>query len=75
MEYHLSAKGHPLIPIIESFETWVKRRFNSELHLNKLNALLLMWHIHRLIKAAGINLERCVVDFNFSKLSSKKQRH
>jgi len=49
VEYHLSTAGRELIPIIESFGTWGKRWFNSEVNLNKLDALLLMWDIHRLI--------------------------
>jgi len=75
VEYHLSAAGRELIPIIESFGTWGKRWFNSEVNLNKLDALLLMWDIHRLIKPEGISLDNCVVEFNFPELSSKKRRH
>jgi DNA-binding HxlR family transcriptional regulator len=75
VEYHLSAAGRELIPIIESLGTWGKRWFNGEVNLSKLDALLLMWDIHRLIKPEEISLERCVVEFNFPELSSKKQRH
>ena len=75
VEYPLSAEGHELITIIESFGTWGKRWFNSEVNLNHLDALLLMWAIHCLIKPEGISLKSCVVEFNFPQLSSKKRRY
>ena len=74
-ECQLSAAARELIPIIESFGSWGKRWFNGEVKLSKLDALLLVWAIHRLMKPSEISLESCVLEFNFPELSSKKQLH
>ena len=46
-EYHLTASGRELRPIIEAIGNWGQRWINSDLSLENLDATLLMWDMRR----------------------------
>src|SRR5262245_24228973 len=46
-EYHLTAAGKELEPIVEAFGVWGQRWVQKDLSLQNLDATLLMWDMRR----------------------------
>lgn len=65
-EYHLTDGGEELRPIIEQLGVWGKRRLNSDLSREHLDAGFLMWDVQRRVVRENLPPRRVVVHFQFS---------
>jgi hypothetical protein len=64
-EYHLTAAGEELRPLIESFGEWGQRWARAQISRGDLDAGLLMWDIHRRVNLEALPPQRVVVRFDF----------
>jgi DNA-binding HxlR family transcriptional regulator len=64
-EYHLTAAGEELRPLIESFGEWGQRWARAQVGRDDLDPGLLMWDIHRRLNLQALPPERVVVRFDF----------
>ena len=64
-EYHLTAAGEELRPVILGLGEWGQRWFRGEWSEDELDADLLMWDVHRQIDPARTPPGRTVVRFVF----------
>lgn len=64
-EYHLTAAGQELRPIVEAVGVWGQRWVTTEATLRHLDANLLMWDIRRNINPAPLPPVRTTVQFIF----------
>jgi len=62
-EYHLTASGQELGPLIEAFGIWGQRWIESDLSLQHLDAQLLMWDMRRNLDTTPMPRRRKVVQF------------
>jgi DNA-binding HxlR family transcriptional regulator len=69
-EYHLTAAGRELEPLVQAFGIWGQRWIESELSLQHLDAPLLMWDVRRNINPDPLPKRRIVIQFQFKKLSA-----
>lgn len=65
-EYHLTAAGEELRPIIMGLGTWGQRWARSELSRDELDPRLLMWDLQRNIETEALPAHRVVVRFRFT---------
>jgi DNA-binding HxlR family transcriptional regulator len=64
-EYHLTAAGEELRPLVECLGEWGQRWARAELERGDLDPGLLMWDIHRGVNLDALPPERVVVRFEF----------
>src|SRR5262249_58239407 len=64
-EYHLTAAGEELRPLIECLGEWGQRWARAQVGRGDLDPGLLMWDIHRCVNLAALPPERVVVRFDF----------
>jgi len=68
LEYHLTAAGRELTPLVEAFGFWGQRWVASELSLQHLDVSLLMWDMRRNLDPTPMPKRRCVIQFRYPEL-------
>ena len=71
-EYHLTAAGKELWPVIESMGVWGQRWARGDVIVKNYDASLLMWDIHRNVDVDALPEHRVVVHFHLKGSSDKK---
>ncbi|MCY0146705.1 helix-turn-helix transcriptional regulator [Hoeflea sp. G2-23] len=71
-EYHLTAAGKDLLPVIEAVGKWGQKWVESSLSLRNLDPSLLMWDMRRNLNPTPLPPHRTVVQFLYSDLPSSK---
>ena len=71
-EYHLTAAGKELWPVIESMGVWGQRWARGDVIVKNYDASLLMWDIHRNVDVDALPEHRVVVHFHLQGSSDKK---
>jgi DNA-binding HxlR family transcriptional regulator len=74
VEYHVTAAGEELRPIIEQMGAWGQRWARGDVKARHLDASLLMWDIHRNVEVDALPAPRVVVHFRLRGSSDKKSR-
>jgi len=64
-EYHLTAAGEELRPLIDCLGEWGQRWARAQVGRGDLDPGLLMWDIHRRVNLDALPPERVVVRFDF----------
>jgi DNA-binding HxlR family transcriptional regulator len=64
-EYHLTASGKELEPLIMAFGVWGTRWIKSRLSLQHLDAQLLMWDMRRNLEPTPMPQKRSVIHFQY----------
>ena len=64
-EYHLTAAGEELRPLIDCLGEWGQRWARAQVGRGDLDAGLLMWDIHRRVNRDALPAERVVARFDF----------
>lgn len=72
-EYHLTAAGRELEPIIEAFGVWGQRWIDSDLSLQHLDPQLLMWDMRRNLDPTPMPPKRSVVQFKYPELPAPQR--
>ena len=72
-EYHLTAAGRELEPVVQGFGVWGQRWIDAELSLQHLDAPLLMWDIRRNINPDPMPARRVVVQFQYRDLPANQR--
>lgn len=72
-EYHLTAAGEDLRPIVMSLGVWGQRWVESNLSLRKLDPSLLMWDMRRWIDPKPLPKRRCTIRFRYPELGPGQQ--
>ena len=67
-EYHLTASGHELEPLVQAFGIWGQRWVDSDLSLQHLDAPLLMWDMRRNLNPDPMPKRRSVIQFQYPEL-------
>ena len=67
-EYHLTAAGRELEPLVQAFGIWGQRWIESEPSLQHLDAPLLMWDIRRSVNPDPMPKRRVVIQFQYRNL-------
>ena len=67
-EYHLTAAGRELEPLVEAFGIWGQRWVDAELSLQHLDVSLLMWDMRRNLNPTPMPRRRCVIQFQYPEL-------
>jgi DNA-binding HxlR family transcriptional regulator len=70
-EYHLTASGRELEPLVEGFGIWGQRWVETEPSLQHLDAPLLMWDMRRNLDPTPMPKRRSVIQFQYPELSPK----
>ncbi len=74
VDYRLTPAGEELRPIIESMGVWGQRWARGDVQARHMDASLLMWDIHRNVRAERLPPGRVVVHFHLRGSSDKKSR-
>lgn len=74
LEYHLTAAGRELQPLVEAFGAWGQRWVDADLSLQNLDPQLLMWDMRRNLDTRPMPDRRSVVQFVYPELP-RPQRH
>jgi len=72
-EYHLTASGQELKPIVEAFGVWGQRRIEANLSLQHLDVQLLMWDMRRNLNTTPMPTRRIVVQFVYPELTATQR--
>ena len=72
-EYHLTAAGRELRPLVEAFGFWGQRWVEAEPSLKNLDASLLMWDMRRCLDPTPMPRSRCVIQFQYPELPPKQR--
>lgn len=72
-EYHLTASGRELGPIVEAFGVWGQRRIEADLSLQHLDVQLLMWDMRRNLNTTPMPRTRSVIQFVYPELSATQR--
>lgn len=67
-EYHLTAAGDELRPIVMGIGNWGQRWVESRLSLRNLDPSLLMWDMRRSLNPSPLPPRRCTIKFQFPEL-------
>jgi DNA-binding HxlR family transcriptional regulator len=70
-EYHLTAAGRDLGPLVDAFGIWGQRWVTTELSLQQLDASLLMWDMRRNLNPAPLPARRSVIKFRYPEQSAR----
>ncbi len=73
-EYHLTAAGRDLQPIVFAMGFWGQRWINSQNSLQNLDPSLLMWDMRRNLDVTPLPERRCTIQFLYPELSPAKQK-
>ncbi|GIK77823.1 MAG: transcriptional regulator [Acidobacteria bacterium] len=73
-EYHLTAAGEELRPIVMGLGEWGQRWARSELSRNELDPRLTMWDMQRNIEIDALPPHRVVIRFRFTDVDPKLPR-
>ncbi|WP_137390132.1 winged helix-turn-helix transcriptional regulator [Rhodoligotrophos defluvii] len=73
VEYHLSAAGEDLRPIILGIGFWGQRWVESRLSLKNLDPSLLMWDMRRNLNPQPLPPKRCTIQFLYPELPPSRQ--
>lgn len=73
-EYHLTAAGRELEPLIMLMGEWGARWVRSQLEPEDLDVTLLMWDMHRTVRPEHFPARRVVVAFEFTDVPQNKRR-
>ncbi|CAM5220740.1 hypothetical protein CDEF62S_05682 [Castellaniella defragrans] len=71
-EYHLTAAGKELRPIVETVGVWGQRWVTTEATLHHLDADLLMWDVRRRVDASALPDHRSTIQFIFRERPTEK---
>ncbi len=74
VRYTLTEAGRELKPIILAMGTWGQRWARGKFDKKDLDPSMLMWDIHRTMKAKYFGAKRHVLLFEFADYTSKKRR-
>ena len=73
-EYHLTAAGRDLRPVVEAMGFWGQKWVESQLSLKNLDPSLLMWDMRRNLNPSPLPAKRTVIQFLYPELPKSKQR-
>ncbi len=74
VRYALTEAGRELKPILLALGTWGQRWVSTEFNPEDLDPSMLMWDIHRTMKADYFDADRTVLMFEFQDYTSKFRR-
>ena len=74
-DYHLTAAGEELRPIVEGLGWWGRKHAQRELTREELDPGLLMWDVHRRIDTARIPEQETLVQFWFRDMPAARSRY
>jgi DNA-binding HxlR family transcriptional regulator len=72
-EYHLTAAGRALEPVVEAFGIWGQRWVDAEVSLQHLDVSLLMWDMRRNLDPAPMPKRRSVIQFRYPELPAAQR--
>ncbi|MFT5656097.1 MAG: DNA-binding HxlR family transcriptional regulator [Arenicella sp.] len=72
-EYHLTAAGRDLLPVVESMGIWGQKWVESRISLKNLDPSLLMWDMRRNLNPIPLPKRRAVIEFLYPELPKSKQ--
>jgi DNA-binding HxlR family transcriptional regulator len=72
-EYHLTAAGQELKPVIEAFGNWGQRWIDSEVSLQNLDVTLLMWDMRRGLELKPLPSKRSVIQIRYNDLPATQR--
>lgn len=72
-EYHLTAAGEDLRPLVMGIGFWGQRWVESQLSLRNLDPSLLMWDMRRHLRPEPLPPRRCTVQFLYPELPSAQR--
>ena len=72
-EYHLTASGRELGPIVQAFGVWGQRRIEADLSLQHLDVQLLMWDMRRNLNTTPMPRNRNVIQFVYPGLPAAQR--
>jgi len=72
-EYHLTASGRELEPLVQAFGIWGQRWIDADLSLQHLDAPLLMWDVRRNINPDPMPKRRVVIQFQYRELPASQR--
>lgn len=73
LEYHLSAAGEDLRPVIMGIGFWGQRWVESKVSLKNLDPSLLMWDMRRHLNPKPLPQRRCTIQFLYPELPQARQ--
>ncbi|MEJ1118977.1 helix-turn-helix domain-containing protein [Phyllobacterium sp. CCNWLW109] len=73
LEYHLSAAGEDLRPVIVGIGFWGQRWVESKVSLKNLDPSLLMWDMRRHLNPKPLPQRRCTIQFLYPELPQARQ--
>ncbi|MGQ0532168.1 MAG: winged helix-turn-helix transcriptional regulator [Caulobacteraceae bacterium] len=73
-EYHLTAAGRELQPLVEAFGVWGQRWVDSKVSLQHLDVQLLMWDMRRGLDTTPLPTRRSVVEFVYPDLPASQRK-
>ena len=73
-EYHLTAAGKDLRPVVEAMGIWGQKWVESRISLKNLDPSLLMWDMRRNLNPSPLPDHRAVIQFLYPELPKSKQR-
>lgn len=72
-EYHLTAAGREIEPLVEAFGIWGQRWVESKPSLKNLDVSLLMWDMRRSLDPSPLPKRRSVIQFQYPELPVKQR--
>jgi DNA-binding HxlR family transcriptional regulator len=72
-EYHLTASGREIEPLVEAFGIWGQRWVESKPSLKNLDVSLLMWDMRRSLDPTPMLKRRSVIQFQYPDLPPKQR--
>jgi DNA-binding HxlR family transcriptional regulator len=72
-DYHLTASGEDLRPIVMGIGFWGQRWVESRLSLRNLDPSLLMWDMRRNLSPEPLPPRRCTIQFQYPELPATQQ--
>jgi DNA-binding HxlR family transcriptional regulator len=73
LEYHLTAAGRELEPVVSAFGFWGQRWIESEPSLRHLDVTLLMWDMRRGLVTEPMPKRRLVIHFQYPELPTAQR--
>jgi DNA-binding HxlR family transcriptional regulator len=73
VEYHLTAAGEDLRPLVMGIGFWGQRWVESQLSLRNLDPSLLMWDMRRNLRPEPLPPRRCTVQFLYPELPAAQR--
>jgi len=72
-EYHLTASGHELKPIVMAFGIWGQRQIETQASLEHLDVQLLMWDMRRNLDTRPMPQKSFVIHFLYPELPTSQR--